>query len=220
MSNYVIWGSAGHAKVVAEIVRLQGGQVVALFDNRKNASAALADTPLYIGEEGFQQWLALRKRGVTYAATVAIGGVRGRDRIQIQKRLKNAGLRFGQLLHPRAFVASSARIGEGSQVLAHSTVATEVEIGDTCIINHGAVVDHECVLEDGVHIAPGATLCGCIRVGACAFVGAGAVVLPKLTLGDCCVIGAGAVVTKSVPEGAVMVGNPARNIKFQETAQL
>lgn len=215
MSNYVIWGSAGHAKVVAEIVHLRGGRVVALFDNSEHATAALGDTPLYYGEEGLQHWLPLRIPNEDYAATVAIGGARGRDRIRIQQRLKIVGLHFGALVHPKAFVAPSARIGEGSQVLAHATLAAEVRIGNACIINHGAVVDHECALGDGVHIAPGATLCGCIRVGACAFVGAGAIVLPKLTLGNDCVIGAGAVVTKSVAAGAVMVGNPARDIKSE-----
>jgi len=43
-----------------------------------------------------------------------------------------------------------------------------------------------------------------------------AVILPGLTLGDHCIVGAGSVVTKDVPAGAVVVGNPARVVKYRQ----
>lgn len=49
-----------------------------------------------------------------------------------------------------------------------------------------------------------------------ASIGGGAVILPGLTIGEGSMVGAGAVVTKSVPAGAVMVGNPARVVRFLE----
>jgi acetyltransferase-like isoleucine patch superfamily enzyme len=89
-------------------------------------------------------------------------------------------------------------------------VAADAMLGAACIVNHKASVDHECRLGDGVHVAPGATLCGLVTVGDAAFIGAGAVVLPRLSIGADAVVGAGAVVTKDVPAGAVVTGNPAR----------
>ena len=50
--QFVIWGSAGHAKVLAEIVFQQGGTVAAVFDNDPQATPISADIPLYIGEQG------------------------------------------------------------------------------------------------------------------------------------------------------------------------
>ena len=78
------------------------------------------------------------------------------------------------------------------------------------IVNHGATVDHECVLADGVHVAPGATLCGCVTVDAHAMVGAGAVVLPRIRIGARAIVGAGAVVTRDVPADCTVVGSPAK----------
>jgi UDP-2-acetamido-3-amino-2,3-dideoxy-glucuronate N-acetyltransferase len=43
-----------------------------------------------------------------------------------------------------------------------------------------------------------------------AVVGSGAVILPGVTIGTGATVGAGAVVTKDVPDGAIVVGNPAR----------
>ncbi|WP_297114788.1 hypothetical protein [Thermomonas sp.] len=47
----------------------------------------------------------------------------------------------------------------------------------------------------------------------CAFVGTGAIILPRLHIGQGAIIGAGAVVTRDVPDYAIVVGNPARSIR-------
>ncbi|MCB0083940.1 MAG: maltose O-acetyltransferase, partial [Caldilineaceae bacterium] len=47
-------------------------------------------------------------------------------------------------------------------------------------------------------------------VGDFAFIGAGAVLLPRIQIGAHATVGAGAIVTKNVPDGVTVVGNPAR----------
>jgi len=53
--RYAIWGSAGHAKVLASLIRAIGGRVVATFDNDP-AAQALRGVPLHLGEAGFAKW--------------------------------------------------------------------------------------------------------------------------------------------------------------------
>lgn len=53
-------------------------------------------------------------------------------------------------------------------------------------------------------------------MGAGVFIGAGAVVLPRLTVGEGATVGAGAVVTKDVEPFTVVVGSPARVLKSTE----
>ena len=95
-------------------------------------------------------------------------------------------------------------------MLAQAVVAAGSKLGAACIVNHKASVDHECILGDGVHLAPGATVCGCVTVGNNVMIGAGSVVLPRLKIGPDSIIGAGSVVTKDVPARSVIVGNPGR----------
>lgn len=52
-----------------------------------------------------------------------------------------------------------------------------------------------------------------------ASIGAGAVILPGVTIGACAMVGAGAVVTRSVPPNAVVVGNPAKIIGYVDAAR-
>ncbi len=86
-------------------------------------------------------------------------------------------------------------------------------MGKACIINTSASVDHECVLGDGVHIAPGATIAGCVKIGDFSFVGSGAVILPNIKVGSNVIVGAGSVVTRNVEDNILTYGNPARVVR-------
>jgi sugar O-acyltransferase (sialic acid O-acetyltransferase NeuD family) len=208
----VLWGSAGHAKVLADVIALRGGRVLALFDNR-DVPSALPGVPIFLGEVGFEQWVRNGAHSQHIAGLAAIGGNRGRDRLFIQELFKKYEINLPVLVHPAAVVSRSVHLGEGTQILALANVAADVATGDACIINHNASVDHECVIGNGVHIGPGATLCGCVTVGENAFIGAGAVILPRVTIGANAIVGAGAVVTRDVQHGSTVIGNPATAIK-------
>lgn len=207
--RFAVWGCAGHAKVLASLVRMQGGDIVALFDNR-DVISVLPGVPLYVGEAGFKTWVEMTPDLSGVTGLLAIGGHRGRDRIAIQNIFRKFGLMLTPVIHPNAFVCHTATLGDGTQVLAQAVVAADARLGNACIVNHRASIDHECTLGDGVHIAPGATLCGSVTIGDNVLVGAGAVVLPRLHIGPDSIIGAGAVVTRDVSAGSVIVGNPGR----------
>lgn len=208
--RYVLWGSAGHAKVLASLIALRGGRVVALFDNDPQASSILAGVPLYIGKDEFARWRQGEAGLFDLCGLAAIGGARGCDRLVVHEYFRAHGVRIEPIIHPQASVCATALLGAGAQVLAQAVVAADVRIGEACIVNHCASVDHECVLGDGVHLAPGATLCGCVTVGSNVMIGAGAVVLPRVMIGENTLVGAGAVVTRDLPAGVVAAGNPAR----------
>jgi sugar O-acyltransferase (sialic acid O-acetyltransferase NeuD family) len=206
---FVIWGCAGHAKVLVSIIKSLNGRVIAFFDNKEMPSI-LTGVPIYFGLQGFNAWIKETQNLSHVTGLVAIGGHSGSDRMIIKNIFRDAGLRLDPLIHPSAFVCDTATLGEGSQVLAQAVVAAESKLGDACIVNHKASVDHECILGDGVHLAPGATICGCVTVGDNVMIGAGSVVLPRLKIGPDTIIGAGAVVTKNVPAGSVVLGNPGK----------
>jgi len=212
VKQFALWGSAGHAVVLADVISLTGNRVVALFDN-KDVASVLPGVLVYKGEIGFRHWAESRGSSIKgFAGLAAIGGGRGFDRIAIHKLYREYGLAVPVLIHPSAVVSQGALIGDGSQILALANVAAGVKLGEACIINHNASVDHECHLGDGVHLAPSATLCGCVTVGDNVFIGAGAIVLPRLNIGHGSTIGAGSVVTRDVPSGVTVVGNPAKSL--------
>lgn len=91
-----------------------------------------------------------------------------------------------------------------------------------CVIHADAVVGKDCRFFQHVTIgsawrgaAPGETV---PRVGQGVLLGAGCVLLGDITVGDGAVIGANAVVTRSVPANAVVVGVPAKVVRFRENS--
>jgi UDP-perosamine 4-acetyltransferase len=79
-----------------------------------------------------------------------------------------------------------------------------------CIVNTGAIIDHDCVIGDHVHLAPGTKLAGNVSVEEGAFLGIGATVVPEINIGKFSRVGAGAVVINDISPFTTVVGVPAK----------
>ena len=191
------------------IIEHWGSKVAAVIDDTPGLAAPFADVPLLLGWTGFESWL--RAHGAQDTGfCVTIGNPHGRVRLRLHERLVQAGLEPVSAVHPTAWVADNAELGEGVQIMAGALICAEARIGRQCIINTRASVDHEDVLADGVEVGPGATLCGLVQIGTGGWVCAGATVLPRIRIGEDAIVGAGAVVIRDVPAGTKVVGVPAR----------
>ena len=114
------------------------------------------------------------------------------------------------IIHPSASLSRSLLIGKGGLIGRLVSGGSGVVIGSHCQVNRSASLGHHCVIEDFVTISPAAILLGGASIKRGTFIGAGSVVLPGITVGANATVGAGAIVTKSVRDGATVVGNPAR----------
>ena len=123
-------------------------------------------------------------------------------------------------------------LGESSRLSApiFVNIAKNVKIGKNVVIMNGfqCMSAGGLVIEDGVMISLNCTIatnnhdvydravitCKPVRIKKNAWLGVNVTVLPGVTIGENAVVGAGAVVTKDVPDNAVVVGTPAKIIKY------
>lgn len=203
----IVIGAGGHALVVADAL-LAAGEVVLGFTDADPSrhGRRLCNLPV-LGDD--DRVLAGLASDSTHLVN-GIGGVGGAGlRQRVQERLQKIGWRFVGVRHPSAIVSSFARVEDGVQLLAASVVQAGADIAGGCIVNTGAVVEHDCRLGEHVHVAPRALLCGDVEIGARSHVGAGAVVRQGLRLGRDTVVGAGAVVIRNHTGGGILIGVPA-----------
>ena len=211
MPNKVwLYGAGGHAHVVEDVLRDLNVAVAGRFDDNRDLIASNRDQILPgIGVDGGGEFK--RPDG---AMIIAIGNCRVRAGLA-----DKIGGPFFTAIQPDTNVSKSVTIGQGSVVFHRAVVQAMTTIGRHVIVNTGAKIDHESELSDFVHVAPGVTLCGNVRLGTGSFVGAGAVVIPGVRIGRWSVIGAGSVIISDVPDYAVVVGNPGRVIRFDKSQQ-
>lgn len=118
---------------------------------------------------------------------------------------------------PQAVFLDANQIGDGSVFCAYTMVTSNSRIGRHFQGNIYSYVAHDCVIGDFVTFAPGVRCNGRVHIGDYAYIGTNAVIREgsdraPIKIGTGAVVGMGAVVTKDVPDGATVVGNPARQM--------
>ncbi len=142
----------------------------------------------------------------------------------VQSKHIGCGTRIWQYV----VILPGAVIGRDGNICSHCFIENKVVVGDRVTVKCGVQLWDGVTLEDDVFVGPNATftndmqprsrnaaaqlLTTLVKHGAS--IGANATILPGLTIGEGAMVGAGSVVTKDVPSRTVVVGNPARVVRF------
>ena len=138
MSSLLILGAGQYGTVVKEVAQAIGSYTTISFldDNNPRAIGRLADYVEYVGEYDH--------------AFVAIGNLS--LRLEWICRLQSAGFVLPVLVHPRAVVMPSAKIGAASVIEPLAVVHSYAVVGDGCIISSGAIVNHNAEIDCCCHV--------------------------------------------------------------------
>lgn len=201
-------GVNAQVKYAAEICGLLGISVLGALAEQPDAMSEFGTVPILAGLDDFETvWTNLGKPEVLLCAAEASVKERLADMVD------SFGAQYATLIHPAAVVASTAVIGPGCIVNPCATVQPFAVVGRHCMLHSHSDVEHDCEVGDFVNLAPGAILTGHAKAGQGARIHAHASVLPTVRIGAMAVVGAGAVVRENVPDGATVVGVPARIVK-------
>lgn len=125
-------------------------------------------------------------------------------------------------------ILPQAQIGAECNICSHCLIENDVVVGDRVTVKSGVQLWDGLRIADDVFIGPNVTFSNdrfprskqypesfpqtLVKRGAS--IGANATILPGITIGEHAMIGAGSVVTKDVPDHALVLGNPARVVRF------
>ncbi|EOP47804.1 sialic acid O-acetyltransferase NeuD family sugar O-acyltransferase [Bacillus cereus VDM053] len=200
----LIIGASGHGKVIADIaLKMNKWQSIAFLDDNESVESSM-------GIEIIDNSASILKYVDDYDLFVGIGNNAIREKIQRQLEVVEASIPV--VIHPSAIIGEQVYLGAGTVVMAGAVINCCTKVGKGCIINTASTIDHDNVIEDYVHISPGAHLAGTVKVGRGTWLGVGSIVSNNINITSECKIGAGAVVIGDITETGNYVGVPAKRI--------
>ncbi|RNA67741.1 acetyltransferase [Alteribacter keqinensis] len=203
-NKLLIIGASGHGKVVADIaLNTNRWQSISFLDDNENLKFSLGLAVIGKSNE------AIRHIN-DFDIFVGIGN--NAIRKKIQESLEVEGATIPTLIHPNAILGGQVEVASGTAVMAGVVINCSTKIGKGCIINTGATLDHDNIIEDFVHISPGVHLAGTVNVGQGSWLGIGSIVSNNINVASNSIVGAGAVVVKDITETGTYVGVPARRV--------
>ena len=203
-SSGPVWviGAGGQGKVVIDTLIAAGLEVAGVLDGDASRNGGTV-----LGVKVHAPFTDRLLKGLRVScAVLAIGSNAARARLAQSIE----GVEWVTVIHPAAQVAPSAVIGVGTAVFAGAVIQPDARIGNHVIVNTSSSVDHDCILGDYVHIAPGARLAGQVSIRKGTLVGMGSSILPGQSVGEWAIVCAGAVVNRSVPSNVTAIGMPAK----------
>lgn len=74
------------------------------------------------------------------------------------EKLQQEKINIPSIIHNSAYISPTVKMETGVAVLPKAVINTNTTVKQGCIVNCGAVIDHDCVLEKFVHICIGAMI--------------------------------------------------------------
>ena len=206
-----IYGVGGCGRGILPLAREQVGSGARLVFVDDGAAGRPVNGHEVLSLDQFRDASADEKR-------VAVAIADGRTRQKVVERCRAADLAFFEVRADNVVQMDDVEIGEGALISPFVTFTSNIRVGAHFHANLYSYVEHDCVIGDFVTFAPAVRCNGNVHIGDHAYIGAGAIIRQgklgaPLRIGSGAVVGMGAVVTRDVPDGATVVGNPARPLE-------
>jgi sugar O-acyltransferase (sialic acid O-acetyltransferase NeuD family) len=184
----LLLGCGGHARSMIDVVEASGRwHVLGLVGLPDEVGKEVLGYPVLGCDHDLS---SLREQCVH--ALLAIGQIGlSTQRQRLAANLKRLGFSLPVVISGRAQVSRHAQLGIGISVGHGVIVNAGACVGNYCILNSNALIEHDAVIGDCCHISTGALVNGRVTIGDSSFIGSGAVLREGLSLPPHTVISAG-----------------------------
>lgn len=133
-------------------------------------------------------------------------------RLATVQKIKERGGVFINLIHPKANISPSVKLGEGIIVKAFCVLDSHVSIGSYSYIQSSVIMGHDVQIGEFCQINSFSFIAGNVHVGNNCSINAGARIIQGVKIGSGATVGMGSVVLRKVKPKTTVFGNPAKSL--------
>lgn len=181
MKNILLVGGGGHCHSVIDVIEQEGKyHIYGVIDQKERVGETVMGYKIIGCDDDLPNLRTACSLGI-----IAVGHIKNSSiRENLFYKLKQSGFTLPTIISPFAYVAKTAKLGEGSIVMHQALINANAVIGKNCIINTKALIEHDVVIEDFCHISTAAVVNGGVHVKAHCFFGSNATSKQAIVVDD------------------------------------
>ena len=200
MNGLVLIGGGGHCKSAIDVIEQDGSHnIIGILDKQSCRSTELMGYSILGTDDRLS---SLIEDGIRVMITIGqIKTAELRERVFL--RAKRVGAKFPVIISPQAYCSRHTDVGVGTMVMHGAVINAGARIGENCIVNSLALLEHDVSVGAHTHIATGARVNGGVKIGPRTFIGSGAIIHNDIEIAEGCIVGAGEVVRENLAPGSI-----------------
>lgn len=203
--SIIIIGAGGGAKMCIDSLRDSNEYIiVGLLDDNIGLGSKVLEVPVVGNLKAVDSLLELSINNFI----IAFGVLENRKkRFELFLKLKDKGCLFPNIIHPKAIVEKSVKMGSGNVILAGANVGSSVILGDLNYINNNSLISHDCCFMNNIHIAPSAVLASSIKIESHVLVGMNSTIFYGIKIGESTTILNGLIINNDIDNDRIQKNN-------------
>ncbi|WP_162051941.1 NeuD/PglB/VioB family sugar acetyltransferase [Pontibacter pamirensis] len=211
MTDIFLWGASSHAQCVINIIHKEKKyNIKFLFDPTLPERTSVCGYDVFCELEELKSEIASQK---IKGYIIAIGDNYVRRKMHDQHRDILADLEFVTTVDPTAHIQADVKLGKGVVVMGGAYLEPSAVMEDGAWIGIYAVLGHDCQVGSFSSVAMNSALGGKVVVGNTTAISMSVTIVNKLHIGHNTLVGAGSLVTRSIGDGVLAFGSPAKVIR-------
>ena len=195
MSELILMGGGGHCRSAIDVIEAEGSHhIIGVLERPAFEGDDVMGYPILGSDDAVADLV-----GLGIGVLVTIGQIKTSKIIARAFAVaKKADAFLAVIVSLHAYCSRHADIGAGTLVMHGAVVNAACRVGENCIVNSMALLEHDVSIGDHTHIATGARVNGGVKIGPRCFIGSGAILHNDIEIGEGAIIPAGTVVRSSV----------------------